>query len=238
MTRTYFNLTALVVLLLVALPMWAAPGGVEGQMTAVKGKVSLVRGQASPVLLHKHDTVEAGDEILTDHKSSATIRMPDGSTVRIYPDSHVVLRNETGTWKEFLNVFLGTVRVQIEKLSGRPNPKSMTTPTAIIAVRGTIFSVAVERNEDTQVGVGEGLVSVASLAQPQNEVLLKPGQSCWMRRGQDRPTQPQMMTQPMPGLMGADGMGMNGWGDVGMGAGKSTSGMGGRSGMGQTGPHR
>jgi hypothetical protein len=75
-TRTYFNLTVLVVLLLVGLPMWAAPGGVQGQIAAVKGKVSLVHGQASPVLLHKHDTVEAGDEILTDHKSSAMIRMP------------------------------------------------------------------------------------------------------------------------------------------------------------------
>ena len=238
MTRTYFNLTVLLVLLLVALPMWAAPGSIEGQMTAVKGKVSLVRGQASPVLLHKHDTVEAGDEILTDHKSSATIRMPDGSTVRIYPDSHVVLRNQTGSWKEFLYVFLGTVRVQIEKLSGRPNPKSMTTPTAIIAVRGTIFSVAVEQTGDTQVGVGEGLVSVASLLEPQNEVLLKPGQSCWMRRGQQRPTQPQMMTQPMTGLMGADGMGMGGWGDMGMGTGRTSTGMGSKGGMGQTGPHR
>jgi hypothetical protein len=207
-------------------------------MTAVKGNVSLVRGQASPVLLRKHDTVEAGDEILTDHKSSATIRMPDGSTVHIYPDSHVVIHNEAGSWKEFLHVLLGTVRVQIEKLSGRPNPKSMTTPTAVIAVRGTIFSVAVEQNGDTQVGVGEGLVSVASLLQPQNEVLLKPGQSCWMRRGQDRPTQPQMMTQPMPGLMGMDGMGMSGWGDMGMGTGKSTSGMGSKGGMGQPGPHR
>lgn len=238
MTRICFNWTVLVVLLLVALPMWAAPGGVEGQLTAVKGKVSLVRGQASPVLLRKHDTVEAGDEILTDHKSSATIRMPDGSTVRIYPDSHIVLRTETGSWKEFLHVFLGTVRVQIEKLSGRPNPKSMTTPTAIIAVRGTIFSVAVEQTGDTQVGVGEGLVSVANVLQPQNEVLLKPGQSCWMRRGQQRPTQPQMMTQPMPGLMGMDGMGMGGWDDMGMGTGKSTSGMGGKGGMGQTGPHK
>jgi ferric-dicitrate binding protein FerR (iron transport regulator) len=237
-TRTYFNLTVLVVLLLVGLPMWAAPGGVQGQIAAVKGKVSLVHGQASPVLLHKHDTVEAGDEILTDHKSSATIRMPDGSTVRIYPDSHVALRTETGSWKEFLHVFLGTVRVQIEKLSGRPNPKSMTTPTAIIAVRGTIFSVAVEQTGDTQVGVGEGLVSVASLLQPQNEVLLKPGQSCWMRHGQDRPTQPQMMTQPMTGLMGPDGMGVGGWGGMGMGTGKSTSGMGSKGGMGQPGPHR
>jgi ferric-dicitrate binding protein FerR (iron transport regulator) len=237
-TRTYFNVTALVVLLLLALPAWAAPDGVQGQMTAVKGKVSLVRGQASPVLLRKHDTVAAGDEIVTDHKSSATISMPDGSTVRIYPDSHIVFSSETNNWKEFLRVFLGTVRVQIEKLSGRPNPKSMTTPTAIIAVRGTIFSVAVEQTGDTQVGVEEGLVSVASLLQPHNEVLLKPGQSCWMRHGQERPTQPQMMTQPMTGLSGMDGMNMGGWGDMARGTGRSAGGMGSQGGMGQTGPHR
>ena len=257
MTRTYFNFAVLFVLLLVALPIWAAPpAGVEGQMTTVKGKVSLVRGQASPVLLQNHDTVKAGDEILTDHKSSATIRMPDGSTVRIYPDSHIVLRTETGSWKEFLHVFLGTVRVQIEKLSGRPNPKTLTTPTAIIAVRGTIFSVSVDRKGDTQVGVGEGLVSVASQIEPKNEVLLKPGQSCWMRHGQRQPTQPQMMTQPMSGLNGCcgwNGMDMqNGWGDMGMGSsnqgwGRSGSGMG-RTGsqgstgnkgnMGQTWPHK
>lgn len=219
-------------------------------MTNVKGKVSLVRGQASPVLLRTHDTVKAGDEILTDHKSTATIQMPDGSTVRIYPDSHVVLRTETGSWKEFLHVFLGTVRVQIEKLSGRPNPKTLTTPTAIIAVRGTIFSVSVDQKGDTQVGVGEGLVSVASQIEPKNEVLLKPGQSCWMRHGQRQPTQPQMMTQPMSGLNGCcgwNGMDMQGgWGNMGMGSsnngwGRSGSGTG-RTGsqgnMGQTGPHK
>ncbi len=250
MTRTYFNFAALIVLLLIALPVWAQ-GGVEGQMTAVKGKVSLVRGPASPVLLRTHDTVKAGDEILTDHKSSATIRMPDGSTVRIYPDSHVVLRGATGSWNEFLHVFLGSVRVQIEKLSGRPNPKTLTTPTAIIAVRGTIFSVSVDKTGDTQVGVGEGLVSVASQIQPKEEVMLKPGQSCWVRRGQ-RPTQPQMMRQPMPGLWGCcgwDGMDLHdGWwgGSDGWwgrsGGGMDRTGRTGRTGsqgsMGQTGPHR
>jgi ferric-dicitrate binding protein FerR (iron transport regulator) len=252
--RTHFNLSVLFLLLLLALPVWAAPAGAEGQMTEVKGNVSLVRNQAPPVQLRKNDMVQAGDEILTGHKSLAAIRMPDGSTVRIYPDSHVVFRSETGSWKEFLHVFLGTVRVQIEKISGRPNPKTLTTPTAIIAVRGTIFSVLVDRNGDTQVGVGEGLVSVASQIEPKNEVLLKPGQSCWMRHGQQRPSQPQMMMQPMQGLWGCcgwDGMGMQGQWDMGNWSGRWGSGMDGRTGsqgnmgsrtgsqgnMGQNGPH-
>lgn len=228
MTRTHFKFTALVVLLLTTLPIWAQVG-VEGQMEKVKGKVSLVRGQASPSLLQNNDTVQAGDEILTDRKSSATIRMPDRSTVRIYPNSHVVLRAQTGNWKEFLQLLLGNVRVQIEKLSGRPNPKSMTTPTAIIAVRGTIFSVAVNSNGDTQVGVENGLVSVANQLHPEDEVMVKPGQMVWVRRDQ-RPTQPQMMEQPMPGMMGSgmSGMGMpGGAGGMGTRPAGSTGSMGG-----------
>lgn len=239
MIRTHFNLSAVFVLLVVALPLWAAPpAGVEGQMTEVKGDVSVVRGQAPPVPLRKNDTVQAGDEILTDRKSSATIRMPDSSTVRIYPNSHVVLRTETGTWKEFLHVLLGNVRVQIEKLSGRPNPKSLTTPTAIIAVRGTIFGVEVERTGDTKVGVGKGLVSVANQLHPADEVLVKAGQSVWVRRDQ-RPTAPEMMREPMPGVAGCnewEGMDSHGyWHD--MHGGSHASGEAGHS-MGQTVPHR
>lgn len=202
------------------MPLWAQ-GDVKGEMASVKGTVDLVRGQASPVPLHKNDPVLAGDEILTDRKSSATVRMPDGSTVRIYPNSRVVLLTETGSWRDFLHVFLGNVRVQIERLSGRPNPKTMTTPTAVISVRGTIFSVAVDRSGDTQVGVAKGLVSVANQLHSGDEVMVKPGQMVWVR-GNMRPSTPQRMEQSMPG-MGPGEMGMPG----GMGAGP-VGGMGGR----------
>ncbi len=220
MTRTHFQFVALFVLLLMALPVWAQSGA-AGQISAVKGKVSLVRGQAAPVLLHQHDTVEAGDEILTDGKSSATVRLPDGSTVRIFPNSHVVLSAEAGTWKKFLHVLLGNVRVQVEKLSGRPNPKIVTTPTTIIAVRGTIFGVGVESNGDTEVGVEKGLVGVASQLHPDREVLVKPGQGVWVRQGQP-PTQPQRMQRGMPGLMGL------GPSEIGMQGPGSGAGPGGR----------
>ena len=228
MTRTHFKLTLLLALLIAALPTWAQLA-TQGQMEKVKGKVSLVRGQAAPVALHNNDTAQAGDEILTDRKSSATLRVPDGSTVQIYPNSHVVLSSGTGTFKEFFNLVLGNVRVEIEKLSGRPNPKSMTTPTAIIAVRGTIFHVSVNQSGDTQVGVEKGLVSVANLDHPEDEVMVKPGFMVSVRRGR-RPTQPQMMDQMMPGMMGSGMSGMPGMGaqggTMGTRSGGSMGGMG------------
>ena len=108
------------------------------------------------------------------------------------------------------------MRVQIEKLSGRPNPKVVTTPTAIIAVRGTIFAVAAAQNGDTQVGVEKGLVAVASQLHPEQEVLVESGQEVWLRNGKDL-SQPQRMQRAMPGLKGSgsSGIGMRGSGGGG-----------------------
>jgi ferric-dicitrate binding protein FerR (iron transport regulator) len=215
MTRTHYKFVAVVVMFILALPA-LGQNPVAGQISAVKGKVSLIRGQHVPVLLHQRDEVQAGDSILTDAKSSATMRLPDGSTVRIYPNSRVELRSEHGKWREFLYVLLGNVRVQIEKISGRPNPKVVTTPTAIIAVRGTIFAVAVAQNGDTQVGVEKGLVAVASQLHPEKEVLVQSGQEVWLRNGKEL-SQPQRMQRSMPGLTdyGSSGIGMRGPGGGG-----------------------
>lgn len=222
MIRTHCKFAAAAVLFLLALPLWAQ-NRVVGQISELKGKVSLVRGQRIAVLLQKGDEVQVGDAILTDARSSATMRLPDGSAVRIFPNSHVELRTESGNWKDFLRLVLGNVRMQIEKLSGRPNPKVMTTPTAIIAVRGTVFAVAVEQNGDTEVGVEKGVVGVASQLDPGQEVLIEPGQEVWVRRG-ERPGQPHRMQRSMPGLTGSGSSGIGMQGPGGSGSRRSTGG--------------
>lgn len=216
MSRAHYKVVAMVVLLFLALPLWAQ-NQVAGHLSAVKGSVSLERHQSVPALLHNGDELRSGDQIRTDSKSSATVKLSDGSTVRIYPGSRVELRPENGKWKEFLHVLLGNVRVKIEKLSGRPNPKVTTTPTAIIAVRGTTFAVAVEQSGDTQVGLETGLIAVANLLHPEHEVLVEPGQETWVRGAQE-PGTPQRMQRPLPGLAGpgSSGIGMGGPGGTGM----------------------
>lgn len=229
MSRTHFKLVAAVAVFLLVLPV-VAQNQMAGKLSAVKGKVSLVRGQSMPVPLHNGDNIQSGDAIWTDAMSSATLRFPDRSTVRIFPNSHVELRPESSSWKEFLHLLLGNVRVQIEKLSGRPNPKVMTTPTAIIAVRGTIFAVAVERNGDTQVGLEKGVVAVASQFHPEEEVLLHPGQELWVRHGEAL-GQPRRMQRPMPGLAAPNSSGFGQMGPRGSGANRPT-------GTGRQGPSR
>ncbi|MBA3975702.1 MAG: hypothetical protein C0504_15970, partial [Candidatus Solibacter sp.] len=119
---------------------------------------------------------------------------------------------------------------------GRPNPHKLTTPTAVIAVRGTTFSVFVDETDATLVAVDEGLVGVANVQSPDQEVLLKAGQRSWVRPGQ-----PPQQAQAFRGrseradLMPASGnQGMMGSGNSGMGAGMSqqAGSMGSARGMG------
>jgi hypothetical protein len=147
----------------------------------------------------------------------------------------VIFNERSADVRELLHLFLGSIKVHIERLSGRPNPHKLTTPTAVIAVRGTTFSVFVDETDATLVAVDEGLVGVANVQSPDLEVLLKAGQRSWVRPGQP-PQQAQAFRgrseradlMPAPGSQGM--MGSN----SGMAAGMSqqAGSMGNARGMG------
>jgi hypothetical protein len=122
--------------------------------------------------------------LITGPNSEAVIQASDGSTVRVFPDSRVIFNERSADIQEFLHLFLGSIKVHIERISGRPNPHKMTTPTAVIAVRGTTFSVFVDEMDATLVAVDEGEVAVANVASPLEEVILRNGQRTWVQRGQ------------------------------------------------------
>jgi len=61
----------------------------------------------------------------------------------------------------------------------------VTTPTAVISVRGTVFVVDVEDDDGTTVvAVDDGLVQVRNLTAPGPEPMLKPGDAIRIYRGQ------------------------------------------------------
>ena len=209
----------------------------QARIVSLKSSLTVQRPGRSPQPLQLHDSVSAGDELVTGPKSRAVIRTPDGATVRIFPDSRVVFSDPVPSAPEFLRLFLGSIKIRIEKLSGRPNPHTITTPTAIIAVRGTKFSVFVEKDTSTLVAVDEGVVAVANVQEPSRELLLRHGQKSWIRPGQPpmqamrfrgRSEHARMSSGQRPGGMegGMEG-GMPGGmrGPVGMGGG--SRGMGG-----------
>ncbi|MCZ2078567.1 MAG: FecR family protein [Bryobacterales bacterium] len=161
------------------------PPQVSGaQIVSLVGDLSVRRGRLPVRVLKLHEVVQTGDELITGQNSEALIRTSDGSTVRIFPDSRVIFSEHSQDIQEFLHLFLGSIKVHIERLSGRPNPQKMTTPTAVIAVRGTTFSVFVDETDATLVAVDEGTVAVANRRYPSQEVLLNRGERTWVRGDQ------------------------------------------------------
>jgi ferric-dicitrate binding protein FerR (iron transport regulator) len=122
--------------------------------------------------------VRVGETIVTGAQGYARLQISDGSTFDVYPSSRVVFRANPGNLRDLLEVFLGNVKVHIQTYGGLPNRYRVFSPTAVIAVRGTIFGVGVEDDTVTSVTVDEGLVEVTHRLLPGGKpVPLLPGQS-------------------------------------------------------------
>jgi hypothetical protein len=138
----------------------------------LEGQVSVIRGDLKP--LYAKGTLGAPadlmsvrpkEEIVTGPDGHAVFRTSDGSTFEVFPNSRTTFQGDW-TIQDMLQLILGKIRVQIEHRNG-PNHKRISTPTAVISVRGTIFDVAVEDEDGTTyVGVEEGQVLVQHRLQP------------------------------------------------------------------------
>ncbi|MBI1759875.1 MAG: FecR domain-containing protein [Acidobacteria bacterium] len=152
---------------------------VSAKVLSSEGLVEIRRqtnGQAQiqPIAFKTNDELKAGDTIVTGKKGRLVLGLSDGSQAVIAPQTMVVIQNLQQSPRTLFNVLRGKTRVHIEKYGGQPNPYRVNTPTAVIAVRGTIFDVLVKDNE-TEVFLHEGQVSVFNLALPDQPVLLAPG---------------------------------------------------------------
>lgn len=146
-------------------------------ITTLTGRVDVLR-DSTPWALNTGDWVTPGQMILTGPDGGATFKLADGSTFEVFANSRVTFRASQGNWKDLLDVWLGNIRVHIQKLGGQPNNNRVHTPTALISVRGTIFDVNVEDNGDTTfVMVEEGLVDVEHNSLPGKKVSLTPGEA-------------------------------------------------------------
>src|SRR6266567_1954950 len=101
-------------------------------------------------VVSQHQTIKTGAD------GYAKFQVSDGSTFEVFPNSEVTFRKTWGLG-DLLNVWLGKVKVYIQHLPNIPNPNNVTTPTALISVRGTVFDVDVEDLEGTTfVSLDEG----------------------------------------------------------------------------------
>jgi len=157
-----------------------SPSSPAAKVIALGGQVSVMRDSV-PWALEVGDQVQPRQLIVTGPDGFATFQLSDGSTFDVYPNSRATFRDNPGEWRDLLRIWLGRVKVKIQKLNGQPNHNRVDTPTAVISVRGTVFDVAVEDEDDTTlVVVDEGQVAVQHKLLPRGEPkLLNAGE--WIR---------------------------------------------------------
>jgi hypothetical protein len=196
-------------------PLTMPPGSVL--VSEVKGKVSVIspQGTAAPaqrgMVLPEETTVETV-------KGSVILLLPDGSQVLVKSKTRLVLKSPARSEGHFLQMFLGEILANIKKRLGETPPFRLGTPSAVITVRGTRFSVQVDKKGRTTVQVFEGVVEVEGLAEKPRAVLVEPGYQTEVNPGK-QPQMPQEINQL--GLMGprygpqGPGMGQPGAGQRG-----------------------
>lgn len=154
---------------------------VSAKVLSIQGQVEIQRQPANQPQFQKiafkiEDQLKAGDTIITGKNGRLVLGLSDGSQAVIAAKTTVVIKDLSQSPRTLFNVVRGKTRVHIEKLGGQPNPYRVNTPTAVIAVRGTIFDVLVDEKE-TQVFLHEGQVAVTNLALPDQPVILSAGQA-------------------------------------------------------------
>lgn len=147
------------------------------------GQVSWLKdGVQQP--LYTGQSVQVRQIIVTGPDSYAKFQLPDGSTFEVFDNAQVTFRDNWPSWSDLLNVLIGRVKVFIDHSKG-DNPKNVTTPTAVISVRGTMFDVVVEDSDGTTfVTVDEGKVQVQNTTAPGKEPFLNAGDSIRIYRNQ------------------------------------------------------
>ena len=134
--------------LLMAAALVVSLAPLQAQDTAAKalvinGDVSVMR-DGNPWALFEGNTVRPKQMVKTGPDGYARFQVSDGSTFEVFPNSQVMFRDNPPTWKDLLDVVIGRVKVYIQHLPGIPNPNTVSSPTAVISVRGTVFVVNVE----------------------------------------------------------------------------------------------
>ena len=182
-----------VCLLFLSLPLLARTEArpqalVSARVLSSEGAVEIQRRGQGQTTLAKiafgaGEELAAGDVIKTFKGGRLVLGLTDGSQAVIGEQTTVEITDLSRSPRTLFNVLRGKTRIRIEKMGGRPNPYKVNTPTAVIAVRGTLFDVLVSGGGETRVDVHEGEVAVSNQSSPDVFVVLPPGWSTRVRLG-------------------------------------------------------
>ena len=228
---------------LVATVLAALPGGestgLTYEVTALRGKL-LREAPVPEERLAVGRTLHPGAVLRTGWWASAELScVTRRAHFKLEPSTRVRLTDDVPG--VLLDLQKGMVRAWFDALdSESPSERLVTTPSAVLAVRGTEYGVSVNKEGDTTVAVFHGVVEVRDLERHQDRVMVQAGMFCTVPRGEG-PTSPmahditagQFDRGAIPGKAGhVDSSGMGSASQGQMGGAGSTSGSGGGGSMG------
>jgi hypothetical protein len=155
-----------------------------GEVSRVIPAVNIARGSKS-INASAKTVVDWQDVVNTLANARARVSLDDGSVLNVGSDSSIhIVKHDAGAQQTDLEVSLGKVRSQAQKIT-QPNGKfEVHTPAGVAGVVGTDFYTSYENNIMTVI-VFEGLVRVCNLAGVC--VVVKPGQMTTIRNGDSSP---------------------------------------------------
>ncbi len=165
----------------------AAPGAEEPEtltydVIAVKRKL-LLATEDGERRLDVGDRAHSGDALRTGSRSRADLAVPArGALFRV--NSKTTFRLAHDRPGVLLELERGRLRAVFEPAAeGDDRERLVTTPSAVLAVRGTEYGVEVEKDGDTSVVVFEGTVEVRDATGVGEAVRVRAGESTRIRRG-------------------------------------------------------
>ncbi len=123
----------------------------------------------------KYIPIKEGNKIKTGKNAYCDIVMQDGSTIRLSENTEIditTLKLTTNKEQNYkFRVNFGKILGLMGKLKSKESSISINTPTAVMAIRGTDFSV-ITSSESTNIGLFEGELNIKT--ETEEEVVLKP----------------------------------------------------------------
>src|SRR5215472_6459329 len=134
-----------------------------GEVSRVIPAVSLTRGSKS-MTANAKTPVDWQDVLSTQANGRARVSLDDGSVLNVGSDSSVkVVKHDAGAQQTDLEVTVGKIRAQAQKISQPSGKFEVHTPAGVAGVVGTDFYVSYD-NGVMNVTVFDGVVKVCNLA--------------------------------------------------------------------------
>jgi ferric-dicitrate binding protein FerR (iron transport regulator) len=153
--------------------LWAAASPADAGQSAV-ARVTFLRPQAYSAaavqgpwqLLQQGDRVSPGTVLKTDAQGLLELTLPDGSVIRLGPDTQYQIESAAFAGKKrsgfSARLFFGRMWAKVSRLtSSAKGAFDVSIPTAVVGVRGTTYNIDANADKSAEISVFEGRVGVA-----------------------------------------------------------------------------